>query len=84
MRYKVWYGEKDVLLKGPLVMANRAFAFAATYFKMSRKQCKQGLDIYKKFVIRMDGVAKFLRVAEVTNGVWVGRGGGRRIHRVLC
>ena len=38
---------------------------------MSRKQCKHGLDIYKKFVVRMDGVAKFLRVAEVTPGLCV-------------
>ncbi len=36
---------------------------------MSRKQCKEGLDIYKKFVVRMDGVSKFLKVAEVMAGV---------------
>ena len=35
------------------------------YFSMSRKQCKEALDIYKKFVVRMDGVANFLRTAEV-------------------
>ena len=32
---------------------------------MSRKQCKEALDIYKKFVVRMDSVANFLRTAEV-------------------
>ncbi|KAK5642691.1 hypothetical protein RI129_008858 [Pyrocoelia pectoralis] len=34
------------------------------YFDMNKKQCKDGLDIYKKFLIRMDRVAEFLRVAE--------------------
>ena len=32
---------------------------------MTRKQCKDGLDMYKKFVVRMDNVAKFLKTAEV-------------------
>ncbi|KAF2903215.1 hypothetical protein ILUMI_02972 [Ignelater luminosus] len=34
------------------------------YFDMNKKQCREGLDIYKKFLIRMDRVAEFLRVAE--------------------
>lgn len=34
------------------------------YFDMNKKQCKDGLDIYKKFLVRMDRVAEFLRVAE--------------------
>jgi len=34
------------------------------YFEMQRKQCKEALDIYKKFLIRMDKVAEFLKVAE--------------------
>ncbi|CAD5117052.1 DgyrCDS5874 [Dimorphilus gyrociliatus] len=34
------------------------------YFEMNKKQCKQALDIYKKFVARMDNVAKFLKTAE--------------------
>ena len=35
------------------------------YFDMNRKQCKQGLGLYKRFIVRMDGVGKFLKVAEV-------------------
>lgn len=35
------------------------------YFDMNRKQCKEALDIYKKFLTRMDKVAEFLKVAEV-------------------
>ncbi|CAH0545874.1 unnamed protein product [Brassicogethes aeneus] len=34
------------------------------YFDMNKKQCKEALDIYKKFLIRMDKVAEFLKVAE--------------------
>lgn len=41
---------------------------AEKYFEMSRKQCKEALDLYKKFVVRMEGVAKMLKVAEVIDG----------------
>jgi len=34
------------------------------YFDMNRKHATEALDIYKKFVVRMDGVQQFLRVAE--------------------
>lgn len=32
---------------------------------MNKKQCAESLDLYKKFVERMDKVAEFLKVAEV-------------------
>lgn len=35
------------------------------YFDMNKKQCKDALDLYKKFLVRMDRVAEFLKVAEV-------------------
>lgn len=35
------------------------------YFDLNRKQCKEGLEIYKKFLVRMDKTAEFLKVAEV-------------------
>lgn len=38
---------------------------AEKYFDMNKKQCKDGLDIYKKFLVRMDRVREFLKVAEV-------------------
>ena len=41
--------------------------FIAKFFEMSRKQCKDALDIYKKFVSSMENVAKFLAVAEVSH-----------------
>ena len=32
---------------------------------MNKKECKQALDIYKKFIVRMERVSDFLKVAEV-------------------
>ncbi|KAK4337349.1 hypothetical protein RND71_043619 [Anisodus tanguticus] len=34
------------------------------YFEMQRKQCREALDLYKKFLIRMDKVGEFLKCAE--------------------
>jgi hypothetical protein len=34
------------------------------YFDMNKKQARDALDLYKKFLIRMDRVAEFLKVAE--------------------
>ena len=34
------------------------------YFSLSRKHCREALDLYKKFLIRMDKVAEFMKVAE--------------------
>ncbi|XP_076683661.1 phosphatidylinositol-binding clathrin assembly protein lap isoform X20 [Andrena cerasifolii] len=34
------------------------------YFDMNKKQCREALDLYKKFLIRMDWVGEFLKVAE--------------------
>ncbi|KAK9882117.1 hypothetical protein WA026_018958 [Henosepilachna vigintioctopunctata] len=34
------------------------------FFDMNKKQCKEALDIYKKFLVRMDRVSDFLKVAE--------------------
>uniref|UniRef100_A0A4W4FDC2 Phosphatidylinositol-binding clathrin assembly protein n=1 Tax=Electrophorus electricus TaxID=8005 RepID=A0A4W4FDC2_ELEEL len=36
------------------------------YFDMKKIQCKEGLDIYKKFLTRMTRISEFLKVAEVT------------------
>ena len=34
---------------------------------MNKKHAREALDSYKKFLIRMDRVAEFLKVAEVRN-----------------
>ena len=41
------------------------FYFTEKYFDMNKKLARDALDIYKKFLIRMDRVADFLKVAEV-------------------
>lgn len=39
--------------------------FVEKYFDMNKKQCREALDIYKKFLDRTDKVSNFLKVAEV-------------------
>ncbi|CAB4025199.1 Clathrin coat assembly AP180, partial, partial [Paramuricea clavata] len=34
------------------------------FFEMNKKSCKEALEIYKKFLSRMDSVKEFLKVAE--------------------
>lgn len=41
------------------------FVFPEKYFDMNKKQCKDGLECYKRFLVRMDKVGEFLKVAEV-------------------
>lgn len=40
------------------------FFYIEKYFDMNKKQCRDALDLYKKFLIRMDRVGEFLKVAE--------------------
>lgn len=43
--------------------------FTEKYFDMNKKHARDALDIYKKFLLRMDRVGEFLKVAEVSNNV---------------
>lgn len=43
-----------------------SFFFLEKYFDMNKKQCREALDIYKKFLDRTDKVSNFLKVAEVS------------------
>ena len=45
-------------------MHHVTFFLTEKYFDMNKKNCKEGLDIYKKFITRMDRVSAFLKVAE--------------------
>lgn len=36
------------------------------YFDMNKKQAREALDLYKRFLVRMDRVGEFLKVAEVS------------------
>jgi len=38
---------------------------------MNKKNCRDALDVYKKFLARMDRVCNFLKVAEVCNIILV-------------
>ena len=48
------------------VKSSSCFFFTEKYFDMNKKLARDALDIYKKFLIRMDRVADFLKVAEVS------------------
>uniref|UniRef100_A0A671Y242 Phosphatidylinositol binding clathrin assembly protein b n=1 Tax=Sparus aurata TaxID=8175 RepID=A0A671Y242_SPAAU len=39
------------------------------YFDMKKTQCKEGLDIYKKFLTRMTRISEFLKVAEAPSSL---------------
>uniref|UniRef100_A0A3B4XNJ2 Phosphatidylinositol binding clathrin assembly protein a n=1 Tax=Seriola lalandi dorsalis TaxID=1841481 RepID=A0A3B4XNJ2_SERLL len=39
------------------------------YFDMKKVQCKDGLDIYKKFLTRMTRISEFLKVAEAPSSL---------------
>jgi len=39
------------------------------YFDMNKKHARDALDLYKKFLVRMDRVGEFLKVAEVCNSL---------------
>lgn len=42
-----------------------SLGFSEKYFDMKKNQCKDALDIYKKFLYRMTKLSEFLKVAEV-------------------
>lgn len=47
---------------------------------MKKVQCKEGLDIYKKFLTRMTRISEFLKVAEVSQEP---RSASRGLQRLL-
>nr|CAD7412034.1 unnamed protein product [Timema poppensis] len=53
------------------------------YFDMNKKQCRDALDLYKKFLIRMDRVAEFLKVAEERRKSKVNAVGMRYLENVF-
>ena len=42
------------------------YSLSEKYFEMNKKQCREALDIYKRFLVRMERVSEFLKVAEVS------------------
>lgn len=43
-------------------------ALLEKFFQMKRSQCKDGLEIYKRFLTRMTRVSEFFKIAEVESG----------------
>lgn len=44
----------------------RQFSYVSEkYFTMNKKQCREALDMYKKFIDRTDKVSQYFKVAEV-------------------
>lgn len=41
------------------------------YFDMNKKHARDALDLYKKFLVRMDRVGEFLKVAEVCKYLYI-------------
>ncbi len=41
------------------------YFFSEKYFDMNKKQCREALDMYKKFIDRTDKVSQYLKIAEV-------------------
>ena len=54
-----------------LIILGAVFVAAEKFFDMSQQQCKDALEIYKKFIARMERVRAFLRVAEVNKCVLI-------------
>ena len=60
MTRSVFHGKFCVEFSCPL-------CFSEKFFDMNKKNARDALDIYKRFLIRMDRVGEFLKVAEVKN-----------------
>jgi len=52
-----------------MLILTATFVSAEKFFDMNQPQCKAALEIYKKFIARMERVRAFLRVAEVNRYV---------------
>jgi len=48
-----------------LIILAIVFVAVEKFFDMTQQQCRDALEIYKKFISRMERVRAFLRVAEV-------------------
>lgn len=55
------------LRKIDIIFLNNYLYFIEKFFEMKKGQCKDALEIYKRFLTRMTRVSEFLKVAEVSN-----------------
>lgn len=61
-----FYNTVSAFYWGVCYLTRVLFASSERYFDMKKNQCKEGLDIYKKFLARMTKLSEFLKVAEVS------------------
>ena len=47
-------------------MCSNFFSILEKYYDMNKENCKESLEIYKKFLTRTDLVSKFLTVAKAS------------------
>ena len=47
-------------------MCSNPFSILEKYYDMNKENCKESLEIYKKFLTRTDLVSKFLTVAKAS------------------
>ncbi len=57
-------------LKDEIVDCNKCepanlFVFIEKYFKMKKSDCKEALEIYKRFLTRVTKIGEFMKLAEV-------------------
>lgn len=68
-----FYNTVSAFCWGDCYLTKVLFASSERYFDMKKNQCKEGLDIYKKFLARMTKLSEFLKVAEVNKlHLWKG------------
>lgn len=57
----------------PIVNLLIFFLNAEKYFKMKKSDCKEALEIYKRFLTRVTKIGEFMKLAEVfANTPWTG------------
>lgn len=68
-----FYNTVSAFCLGGYYLTRVLFASSERYFDMKKNQCKEGLDIYKKFLARMTNLSEFLKVAEVNKSMCMER-----------
>lgn len=51
--------------QGVCQSANLLFLCVEKFFKMKKSECKEALEIYKRFLTRVTKIGEFMKLAEV-------------------
>lgn len=55
--------------QGVCQSANLLFLCVEKFFKMKKSECKEALEIYKRFLTRVTKIGEFMKLAEVASAV---------------